>query len=346
MLAERFFPEIGGVEKHCFEISKRIVQDGHNLTIITKKTQKRTKKYEKLDGIKIYRIAQNNYFLTWINLSKFCMKFPRFDLIHCHDFVSFYWIFPFIFLNQNIYITFHGFERYPIPKINILLRKIAEYITKGNICVGRFIKKYYKTNPTCITYGGINLINKKEKIKAKKESAPKIPDKLLFIGRLEKDTGILYYIKALKILKSDYKLNLELDLCGEGRLENIIRKYTKKNNLAVNFEGFVSKIDGCIMNSGIILASSYLSILESLYNEKIVISTYQNELKKDYLELSPFSKYIMICKNPCEIAEAIANIVEKKADYEKKIKSAFHFAKTQTWDNVYNLYTNLWNSKK
>jgi len=34
-LARRFYPEIGGVEKHCLELGKRLVKKGHELTVIT-----------------------------------------------------------------------------------------------------------------------------------------------------------------------------------------------------------------------------------------------------------------------------------------------------------------------
>ncbi|TFG01499.1 MAG: glycosyltransferase, partial [Promethearchaeota archaeon] len=342
MLTERFFPEIGGVEKHSLEISKRIVRDGHKLTIITRKTPKSANKYEKIDGINIVRIAANGYLPTWLNLSKFCMNFSRYDIIHCHDFVTFYWIFPFIFFNRNLYITFHGFERYPIPKIYIILRKIAEIFTKRNICVGRFISSYYKTKPNYITYGGIDLNEKENLITTKSNFNTQNLKKLLFIGRLEKDTGILYYIEALKILKFEYRLNLELDICGEGRLENMIRSYSKKNNLTVNFNGFISNLGKFFEKSGIIFSSSYLSIIESLYRKKLVISVYHNKLKEDYLKLSPFSKYIIVCKNSIEIAESIFNIINNNIIYEEKIEQGYLFAKQHTWNDVYKLYKELW----
>jgi glycosyltransferase involved in cell wall biosynthesis len=37
-LSRLFYPHIGGVEKHVFEISRRLVQQGHSITIISEKT--------------------------------------------------------------------------------------------------------------------------------------------------------------------------------------------------------------------------------------------------------------------------------------------------------------------
>ncbi|MBD3215394.1 MAG: glycosyltransferase, partial [Candidatus Lokiarchaeota archaeon] len=129
MLSERFFPEIGGVEKHTLEISKRIIQEGHNLTIITNKPNDLIDNLELDKRIMVCRIAYKNFILNWLKLlffPYFLKKLKYYDIIHCHDFVTFYWILPFILINRNIYITFHGYETFPIPKIYVLMRKLAE----------------------------------------------------------------------------------------------------------------------------------------------------------------------------------------------------------------------------
>ena len=53
--ARRFYPLIGGVEKHVMEISKRLLKKGHRVIVITEKTS--FKSSEKIDGIEVLRIS-------------------------------------------------------------------------------------------------------------------------------------------------------------------------------------------------------------------------------------------------------------------------------------------------
>ena len=74
-------------------------------------------------------------------------------------------------------------------------RKLAEVLTNGNICVGEFMKKWYKTRPTSVIYGGVRLEGKKYMSKARTG---------VFFGRLDGQTGILDYIKAYNLVKRKY----------------------------------------------------------------------------------------------------------------------------------------------
>ena len=49
------------------------------------------------------------------------------DIIHFHDVETFLWFSPFILLiRKPFFITFHGFEGYPIPKVTRIFRKISK----------------------------------------------------------------------------------------------------------------------------------------------------------------------------------------------------------------------------
>ncbi len=338
MLVPSFFPHIGGVEKHTLEISRNLIIQGHDIVIFTLKFDEKLANFEKFNKISIIRLLKKNYFKIWSQLLKYRSWIKNFDIIHCHDFPTFYWFIPLLIYNSNLYITFHGFEKYPIPKIYIFLRKIAEIVAKGNICVGKFITKYYKTKPTFITYGGMNIPKKYElflPINITQKSA-------LFIGRLETDTGILEYIKAIKILKYDYNVEITLEICGDGKLRNIIEKFSKKYDLKIKINGFINEINDFYNKSEIILCSGYLSILEALSKKKLVISIYQNQLKKDYLMLSPFKKFILIAKTPDEIASYIVKFPEMNEDINNKINNGYNFSLNNDWVNLVQLYMKLW----
>ena len=71
-------------------------------------------------------------------------------------------ILPFRFLcpTKKVYTTFHGYEGNSIPtKKAILMHKISEKLSNGNICIGDFLEKWYGTKATYISYGATEIPN-------------------------------------------------------------------------------------------------------------------------------------------------------------------------------------------
>src|SRR5207237_10432020 len=82
------------------------------------------------------------------------------DVVHCHD--VFFWYLPFRFLypQNSVYTTFHGYESYPIRKGAIWMRIISEKLSWGNICFGDFITKWYVTEPTVVSFAAVDIPKK------------------------------------------------------------------------------------------------------------------------------------------------------------------------------------------
>lgn len=160
-LTARFWPECGGVEKHALEVGKELVNRGHKVIVISE-NHGGLRDRENYKGIEIYRIKINateriKKFIIWLWLLKNRKLIEKSDIIHCHD--VFYWFLPFRFLypKKPVFTTFHGYETKYLPaKKAIIIRKISEKLSWGNICVGDYIKKWYGTKPDFVTYGGVN----------------------------------------------------------------------------------------------------------------------------------------------------------------------------------------------
>lgn len=349
-LARRFYPQVGGVEKHVLEIGKRLVKKGHKVVVITE-LEKNTNGQDyhsdsksdrltgKVEGIEIFRInpGSNNWFKKfriWKELWRVRKLIINADIVHCHD--VFFWYLPFRFFypSKRVFTTFHGYEGNKIPKFKaILMHKLAEKLSKGNICVGEVLVKWYGTKPTFVTYGAVDkaLINQGSKfLKANKD--------IIFIGRLEYETGILEYLKALKALK-DKQINLQLDVFGNGALEAEARQYARENDLKVNFKGFVLNVTDFIKDYKYVFVSRYLGILEAMALQKPIFAQYNNDIKKDYLQMTPFAKYISITDDPAIIANALASYIEKK---NLEVSRAYLWVKNETWEKMVNLYLRLW----
>ncbi|MEK7060906.1 MAG: glycosyltransferase family 4 protein [Patescibacteria group bacterium] len=326
-LCTSFYPNIGGVEKHVFEVAKRLVRKGNKVVVIT---EGKHNLQEKVAGIKIYRFnfGEKSWikkFKIWIKLWKYRELFKKTDIVHCHD--VFFWYFPFrfLFLRKKVYTTFHGYEtKFPIENKAIFIRKISEKLSFGNICVGDYIKKWYGTNPDYVTYGAIDKI---QSSRSKNHKSSKL--KILFVGRIEKDMGVEIYAEALRLLK---KYKFKFEACGDGSMRNYLEKYGKVH-------GFVKNINSYILKSDVVFASSYLSILTAMRLRKPVFAVYSNPLKSDYLRKSPFAKWVTIEKSPENLANEIKLI---KRHNKKKIELGYIWATKQTWENLTNIYLRLY----
>src|SRR5579863_6156899 len=197
-----FYPHVGGVEKHVMEVSKILINNGHKVTIITEKYEKSLKRHEIINDIHVYRIIAGKddwfkKFRIWGELWQLKKLINTADVIHCHDVFFWYLPFRFLYLHKRVYTTFHGYETaYPPSEKAKIVRKISETLSRGNICIGDYIKKWYGTKPTFVVFGGfrIDLRSKIQDLKAKSRI------KIVFIGRLDADTGFIFYKQVLQLL--------------------------------------------------------------------------------------------------------------------------------------------------
>lgn len=354
-LTPRFYPSVGGVERHVFEVATRLKKKGVEVLLATERAEDDYQSSSESDSeakkskqpvkssyfvhINIYGISvwyfnfgksgRLKKFRIWYLLFKQRKLFAKADVVHCHDVFIWYFLLRFLYPRKKVFITFHGYESYPVPFKNILIRKLSEILSSGNICVGDYIKRWYHTNPTYITYGGVSIKEKRNTFKRKINTKLKI----LFLGRIDEDTGVKLYVKVLDKLK-EHKVNFDFIACGDGKLRNLFEKYGKVT-------GFVRNTGKYVTDSDIIFSSSYLSILESLVEKKIIISVYQNPLKKSYLMDSPLKKYITISNNVLDMAKKII-YYSKSGRNNNMTEEGFIFAKQQTWDSIANMYMNLW----
>lgn len=332
-LARLFSPHIGGVEKHVLEIGKRLVKSGHDVTVITESLAD-SKKEETIEGIRIFRIPvgkneRKKKFRIWSWLIKNKYLIKNADITHCHD--VFFWYLPFklLYPNKKIFTTFHGYESYPLTRKQIWMHRFAEKLSLGNICIGDFIPKWYGTIPTYISYGGIT-IPRKIGYAINKHTA-------LFIGRLDEQTSILEYNAAYKLIKQKLP-KFELTVAGDG-------PYRSQLDKRIKVLGFVNIPEEHFKECNFAFVSRYLAVLEAMVARKLVFALYDNPIKRDYLQLAPFSKSCIITDSPQELARLVLYYLANPKIAEKKVEKAFNWVKTQTWENMTITYLKLWELK-
>ena len=338
-LARLFYPHIGGVEKHVMEISKRLVARGHKVIVITEELPgvSLPKKETPKNGIEIYRIpvvpeGRSKKFRIWLWLFKNKHVIKKSDVVHCHD--VFFWYLPFRFLypRKPVFTTFHGYESYPITKKAIIIRKISEKLSLGNICIGDFIKKWYGTNPDFVSYGAVDT-KALPLIRGSKRGL--IKQSAVFVGRLDNQTGILTYNETFKELRKKYP-KFEFLIVGDGPSKDLIDKQAK-------VIGFQKDPEKYFKDHRFAFVSRYLSILEAMAAKRVVFAVYDNQVKEDYLKMAPFAKFIIIENNSQSLANQVEKIINNPDIEQKMVKKAYEWVEEQTWEEMVKTYTKLWN---
>lgn len=329
-----FYPHIGGVEKHVLEISKLLIKKGYKVTVVTEQDSPKTKLNEVWDGISIFRIPhleerklKKFKIWKWIWDNRDLIKGA--DVVHCHDVFFWYLPFRFLFPLKRVFTTFHGYEGYPLKAKNVLVHKISEKLSNGNICIGDFIKKWYGTNPNFVSYGGVDISeikNQKSKIKNGNSA--------VFIGRLDEQTGILTYAEAVEAIRRKIP-TFDFLVIGDGNFKGKISRKIKILNPLSNASEYFQEYNFAFV-------SGYLSIMEAMAAKRLVFAVYNNPLKEDYLKMSPFLKYITISNSSSELVSKISFYLDNVKEKEKLIEKAYKWVKEHTWEEVTSIYLELW----
>ncbi|MEO8581964.1 MAG: glycosyltransferase family 4 protein [Patescibacteria group bacterium] len=349
-LTRLYSPYIGGVETHVLNVTKELQQKGYQVSILTEQFESDLLEHEQLNGIDIIRIPENAI-LSKVTLWKWIWShrelFIKADIVHVHD--VFWWVVPVLPLMKSKYfVTFHGWEgQFPIKKTAILQRQAAAKLAKGVIQVGEYIEKWYKTKPDIVTYGGSDSVQPgsnlaqnilKKVFSAAKQgrfiSQEKQTYEAVFVGRLSEDNDISTVCEFFSLLKNEHP-NAHFLFIGDGPLAELCKSIG-------TVTGFVPDVDKYLVESKMVCANSYLSILNAQSLGKLVCSFYSNQLKKDYLTEYPQAKNMIIVGTAKEGVQKLTNMKKNPPLLKAKIKQASEWAKLQTWQKVSQHYEYLW----
>lgn len=333
-LTHYYWPHIGGVEKHLGLLATQLAKDGIETVVLTKKYETKLLKEEEHEAAKIYRFETldaspfMHKLSVWWGIITLHKHLFDADVIHIHD--VFWWLIPlvpFLLLSEKkMYITFHGYEGNEVPNWKQKMwHKMAESLTRGNLCIGGFHQKNYGVNPTITSFGATKKI----------KSAQHKKNAAIFVGRLELDNGFLEYVRALALLKERGE-KWSLDVYGEGSQLKEAKKIVNENKLKVTFHGFDPEAASYIPKYSVAFVSRYLAILEALSARVPVVAHYDTSIKRDYLLLdTPFADWISVAHS----AEVIANSLSTLKPISKEARD---WVDAQTWKKMADTYQRLW----
>lgn len=271
MLTWEYPPRVvGGIARVVHDLSKTLIKDGHEVTVVTYK-EGDAPYFEDDKGVKVYRVdnymINPNNFIDWIMQMNFNMvakaneiiaKEGNFDVIHAHD-----WLVAYAAktlknsYNIPIVSTIHATEsgrnsgihdetqRYINDTEWMLTYESSEVIVNSNYMKGElqrlFGLPYEKIN---VVPNGVNLnlFNGIERDYTFRRKFAMDNEKIiLFIGRLVYEKGVQHLISAMpKILKNYH--DAKLVIAGKGGMLDELKAQVEAMGLGqkVYFTGYLN----------------------------------------------------------------------------------------------------------
>lgn len=314
MTAARCYPNIGGVERHVEYIRRELVKIGHTVEVL-----------EVGEGLSALRSFPN--LVT-------ALRCGSFDVIHAHDFVASIvtWAAArYSRTKKDIYATVHGYEGYPLRPVYVLAHRFAHRIARKVIAIGSYIDRWYGTRSALVVHGGVDDV-----LTTPEPESPVI----VFISRLATDTNSMEVVEALVALAAEYP-EAHFRIYGFGPLALSVNE--KCHASAVQFGGAISNVNDVLATSSIVVANSYLAILEAFSRGKPVISYYGNPLKRDYLEeIATASKAAEVVGSVQELQRVIGDLLDDSSLRATLSKRALAYAQRHQWSWVARDYLRLW----
>ncbi len=239
----RYPPQSGGIETHVKEISERLVDRGHNVTVLTADAGDGGTHRECRNGVHVRRyqsISPNNTIHFCPQILAAVWNYDS-DIVHAHNYHSFPLFFAALGVGERPFVAtahYHGESASPTRnRLLSLYRPFGRYAVRAAdklIAVSEWeatqLTADFGTDAMVIPNG----LNTERFTEIKKEERDR--PYLLCVGRLEKYKGIQHVIRALPKL-ADY----ELVVAGSGPHRDWLEQIAVEGGVEarVSFLGYV-----------------------------------------------------------------------------------------------------------
>ena len=347
MITPNYPPNIGGVEKHVYEVH-RALKTKHIRGLIVVNAVCPAQMYN-LNDIAWLNPRRLWGWVPWTAKILSAFKFlkilektkPR--IIHFHDSTIYFLEFVLLLfgLLPRTFITFHGWEGVFPPDLGMVKKRVRiDAKVKSSMAIGSFIAKWYGTKSKVVSYGGAKL-DEVDNYSILKENSSIV--KIAYFGRLELDTGIDLAVQSIIKFNEMFGDRVTFDIYGDGSMRNNIVALSHKNQYgSIRIFTPTTEIVSMLRKYDVIIASGYLTIIEALQAERVVIAFYDNNLREDYLRMHPVARSIFICQKSAEFSQVIQRCVSDWDAVREYSRYGWEWAKKQTWEEVANSYVKLW----
>ena len=353
------FPPNEGIGYYTYNLSKKLLEKGHKVVVITRGSYKKTKR-EIFDGIEIIRVPFLPIYPFYLKIHGiFVNKVlksleSQMDIVHIHSPLS-----PLINTSLPIITTIHtpmltDYRQAEVKSIFSLLSKISarfisyplelkliqssDVITTVSKSITQELREYYLNSKS------INVVENGVDEKffyPKKEKSEKTMKYAIFVGRIDREKGLFDLVECGRYIRRE-RPELNFIIAGKGRdLKKLINKI-KKIGLQDKFIflGQVEK-DNLVklyQNATFFIFPSYHEGLPSVILEAMscglpIIAT-DVRGNRDLI-INGENGIIVPPKEPKKLAEAINSLLEDEKLMEYLGKNARDtIIKKYTWDIV------------
>ena len=360
MLTWEYPPRIvGGIARVVHDLSKRLIKDGHEVTVITYRDGN-VPEYENDKGVEVYRVdnymIHPNNFIDWIMQLNFNMiakatevinKEGGFDVIHAHD-----WLVTYAAkslkqsFNLPMVATIHATEagrnsgihddtqRYINDTEWLLTYEATEVIVNSNYMKGHVQGLFgLPFDKISVIPNGINLNNFTgidRDYDFRRRFAMDNEKIILYVGRLVYEKGVQHLISAMPKILENYH-DSKLVIAGKGGMIDELKSQVESMGLSnkVYFTGYlnqkeVQKMYKCADVA--VFPSTYepfgIVALEAMLSENPIVVSDIGGLNEIVQHKENGMK--TYCGNPNSIADAILELLYDHklcAEITKKAKN-------------------------
>ncbi len=324
----QFPPHFGGVGVHIHTLSKKLIENGHEVYVITYPH----KNLKDIDGIHV--IGTKTFNIPGIRgllfkksakkaLDNLC-KHEDIDIIHGH------YLFPAGAAAVEIgkkygiktYVTAHGSDMFELYKKQSFMRNPIKKVLKNadkifavsNALKDEILSTKIKgiTDKTSIYWNSVDTEKFKEINNKNKKNKPTV----MFIGNLIKRKNIPTILNAKKKCKTDFNLVI----VGNGPLYKDLQKKVKNENIeGVIFMGAKKNLENIIPTADLVILPSFsesfgLVLIESLACGVPVIGSNVGGIKEI---ITPNVGLLIDPNNASSLSKAIDKILSDKKLYNK-----------------------------
>ncbi|WP_066637844.1 1,4-alpha-glucan branching protein domain-containing protein [Desulfolucanica intricata] len=265
MLSWEYPPKtVGGLARHVYDLSQALAKQGENVHVLTCPAPG-VENYQLVNGVHVHRVPENiltcTDFMGWVEQlntgmiemgSKLYRNMGGFDLIHAHD-----WLvgragselskdlgLPLV---ATIHATEYGRNQGLRTPLQLQIHRLESKLirdAKRIVCCSSHMKRevteLFKVEPDSVRIipNGVNLENTAGDI----DSLCRIPDLLLFYGRLVPEKGVQVLLRALPHVLRKFP-KARLIVAGKGPYESYLKNLAGELGLnkVVSFPGFVDE---------------------------------------------------------------------------------------------------------
>ncbi len=349
----------GGVKEHIMGLKAEFQKRGIETKIIAPR-RKKTENYGKdviLLGTSLpikFSGSQGDLCINFNPLAiRKVLKREKFDVLHFHNFgfpsalQILEWSETLNILTLHANLEANSFLK-SFPGFLYVFNKIAQWKIDGVIGVAPLNLEIFKgfKKPKVVIPNGINL----------EEFNPKVPKierfidgkiNILFLGRIEERKGLIYLLKAHKLLEKEFGAdwvaeNLRLIVVGKGPLQKDCQDWVKKNSLKnVFFEGEIEEREvppyyqtSDIYCSPAIYGESFgIVLIEAMATGKPVVA-FANRGYKGVLEKGKGRRFLVKPRDYKTLAKKLAVLIKNPQLRKEMGEWGIEEAKKYSWPKI------------